>query len=220
MNKCLIIANGKPPDISVIEYFKKEGYSTIYCADGGSNSAKKLGIIPDYIIGDFDSITEETKLFFQNKSELIHIKSQNDTDVEKCIKHAVKNGIQEAILTGVTGDRLDHTLCNMSIVIKYFYQIKIKIAAEKSLLIPKTDLCKFITIPGEQVSLFGFNKRTKIISKGLKYKLDNIPLPFGEKESTSNVATDISVILLIKGGIIFIIRDLETIIKHDIFRFS
>lgn len=220
MKKCIIIANGKAPKKSTIKYFQKEGYITIYCADGGANSARKLGLIPDYIIGDFDSITNETKLFFRKTSKIIHIKSQDDTDVEKCIKHAIKNGYREALLTGVTGDRLDHTLCNLSIVIKYFERIKIIIAAEKSLLKPVHGLYKFRSIPGENISLYGFNRRTRISTKGLRYKITNDYLPFGEKESTSNVATENSVTIYVNGGIIFVIRELDKIIKNDFFRFS
>ena len=38
----------------------RNSYSTLFCADGGANSAMKMGLIPDYIIGDLDSIHEET----------------------------------------------------------------------------------------------------------------------------------------------------------------
>ncbi|MCK7517698.1 MAG: hypothetical protein MZV64_08270 [Ignavibacteriales bacterium] len=55
MKKCLIIANGKSPTKKVVEYFYSKGFNTIICADGGANSARKLGIIPDFIIGDLDS---------------------------------------------------------------------------------------------------------------------------------------------------------------------
>ena len=44
------------------------------------------------------------------------------------------------------------------------------------------------TYSGETISLYGFNSKTKIISEGLYYPLKNISLPFGVKESTSNLA--------------------------------
>ena len=56
MKKCIIIANGKSPTRRVVEYFFKKGFNTIICADGGANSAKKIGVIPDFIIGDLDSV--------------------------------------------------------------------------------------------------------------------------------------------------------------------
>jgi len=74
MKKCIIIANGKCPKKSEIKYFVKQGYSTIICADGGSNSAMKLKIIPDYIIGDLDSVEESTLKYFKGISQIIQFK--------------------------------------------------------------------------------------------------------------------------------------------------
>ena len=73
------------------------------------------------------------------------------------------------------------------------------------------------TFPGETISLYGFDRKTKIISKGLKYPLNNVPLPFGERESTSNVAAGKKVELNISGGVIFVIRDVNQMIKNDLF---
>jgi thiamine pyrophosphokinase len=215
--KCIILANGRPPQKNIYKYLRKHGYNTFICADGGANSARKLNIIPDVIIGDFDSVTKETLGYFSGKSKEIKISRQNDTDVEKCLKYAINNGFKEVILTGVTGDRLDHTFCNLGIVIKFFNKIHTGVIAERSLLVPYKGEVSFTTIPGETVSLYGFNNQTKIKSSGLKYPLRNIALPFGTKESTSNVATGKTVKLKITGGIIFVIRDFSIVSKAGVF---
>lgn len=207
MKKCIILANGKPPKKSIINYLQKKNYSTLICADGGANKAKKLNLTPDYIIGDFDSIENKTLQYYSNKSKLIKFKRQTDTDVEKCLKHALKEKYNEIILLGVTGDRLDHTFCNLGIVIKFFKKIKLKLVAEESLLIPYSGKVELNTKPGEIISLYGFDKKTKISSRGLKYRLKNSTLPFGEKESTSNSALGEKVNLKISGGIIFVVRN-------------
>lgn len=217
MKKCLIIANGKSPTKKVVDYFVNKGFSAIICADGGANSAKKFGIIPNFIIGDLDSISLSTLNYFKNKSTIIQIKRQNDTDVEKCLKFAIKKGFKEAILLGVTGDRLDHTICNLGIVIKFFNRIKILLAAESSFLTPINKMTTFKSKIGETISIYGFDKKTKITSSGLKYKLHNTMLPFGIKESTSNVTVSNIVELNVKGGIVFIIRDFNFIKKYDLF---
>lgn len=217
MKKCIIIANGKSPTKIVVDYFVNKGFSVIICADGGANSAKKFGIIPNFIIGDLDSISLSTLNYFKNKSTIIQIKRQNDTDVEKCLKFAIKKGFKEAILLGVTGDRLDHTICNLGIVIKFFNRIKILLAAESSFLTPINKMTTFKSKIGETISIYGFDKKTKITSSGLKYKLHNTMLPFGIKESTSNVTVSNIVELNVKGGIVFIIRDFNFIKKYDLF---
>jgi thiamine pyrophosphokinase len=217
LKKCIILANGKPPEKKIISFFQKKEFNTLICADGGANSALKMNLIPDYIIGDLDSISNEAIRKFKNTSRIIRIKRQNDTDVEKSIKHALKLKFNETLLMGVTGNRLDHTFCNLGIVIKFFPRIKIALIAENSYLKPYTGDTLLKTCPGETVSIYGLDKRTKIISKGLKYELKNISLPFGEKESTSNVVKGSEVKLEISNGVVFVIRDINLMIKHDLF---
>jgi len=194
----------------------RNSYSTLFCADGGANSAMKMGLIPDYIIGDLDSIHEETLKYFKDKARIIKISRQNDTDVEKCLKHAIKHKFEEAVLAGVTGDRLDHTFCNLGIVLKFFNEIGIKIIAENSLLTALTGNHIIPTFRGETISIYGIDNRTKISSKGLKYPLNKIALPFGHRESTSNVSLHNKIELKIKGGIIFLIRDFQKLREHGI----
>lgn len=216
MKKCIIIANGKSPKKQTINYFVKKGFSTIICADGGANTARQLGIIPHYIIGDFDSINTDTVRYFKSKSTFIQFKRQNDTDVEKCLKFAIKNKYAEVVLVGGTGDRLDHTICNLGIVLKFYNRIRIYLSAENSYLVPTNKPISFKSVIGETISVYAFNDHTKITSYGLKYKLNSSTLPFGKRESTSNVSNSNEIKLDVKNGIIFIIRDFNTIKKYDL----
>ncbi len=216
MKKCTILANGKPPAKKIISFLMANGYASLYCADGGANAARRMNLVPNFIIGDLDSIRDETLRFYRSKTNVIKISRQNDTDVEKCLKHAIKKGFDEVILTGVTGDRLDHTFCNLGIVLKYFDQLKIQIIAENSLLTALTGVHSINTYPGETISIYGIDDRTQISSKGLKYPLTKIALPFGHKESTSNVSLHDQIELTIKGGIIFLIRDFQMMKKHGL----
>ena len=217
MKRCIIIANGKSPSKKVVNYFIAKGFDKIICADGGANSAKKIGIVPNFIIGDLDSISLSTLKYFKDKSTIIQIKRQNDTDVEKCLKFAIKKGFKEAILLGVTGDRLDHTICNLGIVIKFFNKIKIYLTAESSFLTPINIDTIIKSKIGETISIYAFDKNTRITSIGLKYHLNKAALPFGVRESTSNVSVSNEVKLKVNGGIIFVIRDFNFMKKHDLF---
>jgi thiamine pyrophosphokinase len=216
VKKCIILANGKPPRKSVIKFLTDRHFNTLICADGGANSARKLNLIPDFIIGDLDSINESTLNYFRGKSIIKKIRRQNDTDVEKCLKFAISKKISEAILIGVTGDRLDHTFCNLGIMLKFFNKIKLSLIAGTSYLSACTGNIELKTFPQEIISLYGFNQKTKIKSEGLKYPLKSFPLPFGVRESTSNIAVTDKVKLTITGGKIFIIRDFDNIKKNDI----
>ncbi|NJD23643.1 MAG: thiamine diphosphokinase [Melioribacter sp.] len=217
MKKCIILANGHPPSKSIIKFLQSKGYKTLICADGGANSAKTLNLIPEYIIGDLDSIKPNVYKYFSDKSEIIKIDRQNDTDVEKCLKFVIRKKFDEVMLLGATGDRLDHSFCNLGMVLKYFNEINIKIIHQRSLLSAYTGNIILSTVPDEIISLYGIDSKTRIKSSGLKYSLNNITLPFGQKESTSNIAVSNKVQLRITGGKIFVIRDFDLLRKHDLF---
>ena len=214
IKSCIIVANGDRPSKRNIEYLLKHGVSTIIAADGGANSCFKLGIVPKYIIGDFDSIKPKVLCYYENRSKLIRYKRQNDTDVEKALKLAVKKKYETVYLLGGTGNRLDHSICNLGFIIKYFSKIRILIIHGKTVLFPYWADVKLESQPGETVSLYAFNSNTRITSSGLKYPLRDASLPFGEKESTSNVALSDFFELKISGGIVFVIRELKKM-KYD-----
>jgi len=216
MKKCILLANGDSPKKSIVSYLMKKGYNTFICADGGANSAKKLNLIPDVIIGDLDSISDKTLKYYSNKCNVIKLRRQNYTDVEKCLKYAIKQGFTNAIMVGATGSRLDHSFCNMGIVLKYSNKIKIKILHRDSLLEVVYGKLTFSTSRHETISIYGIDQQTTITSKGLKYKLCNTALPFGVSESTSNYAIGNRVTLDVKGGKVFLIRDVNILKKNDL----
>lgn len=217
MKKCVIIGNGKAPEKKTILFLMKKGYDTIICADGGLHHVNKLKINPHYIIGDFDSVDKNLLESYRGKSKIIQIKRQDDTDIEKCLKIALKQKFTEAVLLSVTGDRLDHSFCNLGIALKFHDKINVRIISESSLLSVYEKRVSFETNKGEYISLYAFDKKTKITSQGLKYPLMETQLPFGVRESTSNVAVSGLVNLIIKNGKIFVIRDFETMRKNDLF---
>jgi thiamine pyrophosphokinase len=216
MKKCIILANGKPPKKNVIAFFQRKGCCKLICSDGGTNTALKMNLIPDVIIGDLDSISSEALKKFKAVSKIIRLKRQNDTDVEKCLKYAIKNKFDEVLLVGATGNRLDHTFCNLGIVLKFFIQIKISLIAEDSFLKAYTGSVELKTSMGETISIYGISPKTKITSNGLRYELKNTALPFGVRESTSNIAKKNLTHLKIKEGVVFVIRDAKTMIENDL----
>jgi thiamine pyrophosphokinase len=217
MNKCIILANGDPPANKLINYLDKKGFHTLICADGGANVAFKYDLLPDFIVGDLDSIQPDVYDYFYDKCEIKLIKRQDNTDVEKCIKLAINKKFEEIMLLGVTGDRLDHTFCNIGIVLKFFDKVKLSIIHKNSYLAAFEGNIILKTIPKETISLYAIDRKTKIISEGLKYPLKNISLPFGKKDGTSNIAIGNLVKLKIKNGKIFVIRDFNVMKKYGLF---
>ena len=217
MKKCLILANGEVPKKSDLIYLQRRGYESLICADGGANSAKIIGLVPDYIIGDLDSAETETLKFFNKKSEIIKYTRQNDTDVEKAIKLAIKLKFTNTILLGATGDRLDHSFCNIGIAVKFNDKIDISILHNKSFLKVYSGNIELKTSPGETISIYGFDHNTRVTSKGLIYPLKKSKLPFGQKESTSNVAKGVNVNLKIENGKMLVIREFSELKRNGFF---
>lgn len=216
MKGCIIIANGKSPKKSEIKFFISLGFKTVICADGGANSLYKLGLVPDLIIGDLDSINPSVLKHYSNKSEILHYTRQNDTDVEKCLKYAIKNKFSRSVILGATGDRLDHTICNLGILLKFSNRINVSMMHESSYLQVLSGRNTLDAVKGETVSIYGFNNKTKITTVGLKYPLKYAALPFGERESTSNIALKEKIEIYITGGKVFLVRDFNTLKTHGL----
>lgn len=215
MDKSIILANGRSPKKSLITKLQRLGYNYLICADGGANTAYKMKLVPDLIIGDLDSISETTYKFYEKKCTIKKITRQNDTDVEKALKYAISKKHKEVLLIGATGDRLDHSFCNLGIVLKFFNKLSIKVIHENTILTAVKGKYDIFTIPGEFLSLYGFDNKTKFFSKGLKYPLKNISLKFGERESTSNQSISEIVHLNVRGGVGFLVRDLNKALSCD-----
>ena len=213
--KAILLANGSAPRKSLINKLKSIGYNKLVCADGGANTAHKLKLVPDLIIGDLDSISNSVLNYYNKDIKIQKIKRQNDTDVEKALKYLISKKFERVVLLGGTGNRLDHTFCNLGIVLKYFDKIDVDLIHENSLLTAFKGKIKFEAEIGETISVYGFDNKTKFVSDGLKYPLKNISLKFGERESTSNEAAKKTVSINSRGGKAFLIRDVKTSFKYD-----
>lgn len=80
----------------------------ILCADAGYLLAKKHGITPDCIIGDFDSAEKP-----QGENVFVYPVEKDDPDTMLCVRHALKIGVKDILIVGGFGGRLDHTLANL-----------------------------------------------------------------------------------------------------------
>ena len=213
----LIFLNGKLPVKQVVKYFLKPG-NFIICADGGANKIKKLGIKPNVILGDLDSIRTDTLNYFRKTgTEIIKIEEQETTDFEKSINYCLENKLDNCIIFGATSTRPDHTINNFSIMKRYYKKINLRIIDDNFEITFLNKSTIFNYKVNRLISFLGFPEANGITTTGLKYPLKNIALPFGQKESTSNVALGDKIKLQIRNGKIFVIRDFELLVKHGLF---
>jgi len=211
MKKIILIANGSKFDLNSFIKLQNIGYSDVACADGGANLAYDYNIIPKFIIGDLDSIKDEVFDFFKSKSKIIKYKRQSDTDVEKSLKYLQKAGYNDIVILSATGDRLDHTIGILSIIIKFSNDIKISLVHQLNILYVLKGENRLTVKKGETISLFAFDNQTKITTFGLKYPIKNETLPFGVRESISNVATSNKINISVENGVVFFIREIKNL---------
>lgn len=80
------------------------------CADGGYETARRLGLKPGLLIGDLDSCTEDFPPDIEAVRLPVH---KDDTDMMYSLKECLGRGYRDFLLLGATGGRLDHTVANL-----------------------------------------------------------------------------------------------------------
>ena len=121
MKRCVIIGAAEIQNYEKIKTFLRSDDFYIFC-DGGINHQKALGIQPDLITGDFDS--SDFSAVSKSNFEIIKLpREKDDTDVFFAVKEALRRGFDDFLFIGVIGQRFDHSLCNISVLL-YLYENK------------------------------------------------------------------------------------------------
>ncbi len=184
----LLICNGEqPPSVALRELATRAAY--IVCADGGANVARRLGLEPDIIIGDFDSMTRETRLHYEREgTRMEYLNRQTDTDFEKALLHLRERGTTTIALSGVTGGLLDHTLGNMSIILRYVRDFRLVLFDPHYRIDVVTAASSFSCRKGDRVSIVPLAPSTGVRYDGLRYQFEGAVLSNGIAEGTCNEA--------------------------------
>lgn len=194
--KALILGNGSLSDYDTIRR-KTAGCDLLICADGGLRHAEHMGLVPDILLGDMDSVSEipakiETHTFPVRKDA---------TDGELAVDYALDQGADEIILAGFSGCRLDHTLTNIS------FLEKIADAGKTGIFLDDTNeiywLQKENTLagkPGDLVSIVPLTNLEGVTTTGLDYPLYDETLYFGKSRGVSNVMTGDTCTVTVRAG--------------------
>jgi thiamine pyrophosphokinase len=116
-----LIVTGGPIDLVFAQDFiMGRTFDRIIAVDRGVNAVSKLELIPDAIVGDFDSADESVLKEFKSRpldtTWEIHKPEKDETDTELAINTAIRLGCTKLILLGATGGRLDHFLGNLHLL--------------------------------------------------------------------------------------------------------
>lgn len=189
----VICLNGEIPEQEVFDTL--EGIPLI-AADGAYNRLYSLGIHPQAIVGDMDSVTEKHDT---EHTKFIEIPDQNSNDFEKCVRYAEQSGYKNIIIIGFTGGLLEHTVNNISIIIKFADELNITVYHQHRYCYYITNDIELDLNKDELVSLIPFPSAV-LTTVGLNWELKYEELEMGVREGARNFATKESVSIDLNSG--------------------
>ena len=216
MKICYIFGAAPIADCSYIQIEFKE-HDTVICADGGYQLAKRLGITPDWIVGDFDSNHEEIDF-----NQVIRVKPEkDDTDLYLAVNHGKTLGYTHFVIYGALGGRLDHTVANIQMLMGFVEEgIHITIKDEQNdMTAIQNDKIELLQNKFHYFSLFSLTEKSEGVTiEGGKYPLYNATLTNNFPLGVSNEVSKEKAVISVKKGVLLIIqsKDMNRIEKTGI----
>ena len=110
--RALLLLNGELRDRRDVKILAQRA-DIIVCADGGARHTQILGVVPDVIIGDMDSVAAPLPRAWKNVSYLCDF-DENRSDLDKALDFLSSSGAKEVSIAGALGGGLDHELVNLA----------------------------------------------------------------------------------------------------------
>lgn len=212
--KAFIYTGGKVyPDLLPVFPTCERGGCVVIAADSGFDLCRRLGVLPDVLVGDLDSIRDGQALSFGG--ELLTVpREKNDTDTMLAVKLAIERGFCEIFIIGGLGGRADHTLSNL-FVLEYIYnrgcrglvtdgQNRVTFLRGGRAVLKKSDYRYFSLLAVDPVC-------RGVTVTGCKYPLFDATLLREEGYAVSNEILDDQAELSVAAGALFVIesRDVD-----------
>ncbi len=155
----------------------------VVAADGGADAARSAGLVPSAVIGDFDSLGDDTRAALP-QDRLHHISEQDSTDFEKCLSN-----VDAPLILGVgfTGRRIDHHLANLNTLVRYPHRRCILLGSNNIIFVAPPSFALDLA-PETQVSLFPLGI-VEGLSDGLEWPIAGLTFTPDGRIGTSNTAT-------------------------------
>ncbi|MDR2667118.1 MAG: thiamine diphosphokinase [Holosporales bacterium] len=186
--KSILCLHGHLPNY---EFFKGADIPII-AADGGANELRPIGIKPDLIVGDLDSVHPSIL------SEIRHLKidEQDSSDFQKAVQYIVKNSLTPSIVCGINGGYLDHILNNIGVFMSTNFTLYDENVIGSVL---KKGKYQFSFQRDTKLSIFGI-PRCRISTTGLRWNLTDTTLSFPQCNSSFNRASSNEILINIAYG--------------------
>lgn len=181
----------------------------VVCADGGANHLYRLGIIPELVVGDLDSVAPEAAAWLdKHRVRVIRApKEKDETDTRLALEWVIANHpeVRQVTLLGAFGGRLDHALANLQLMLTGWKKgIKIKLAdeAQEIFLITPEWAGEFKGL-GACISLLaGTPEVLGVTTQGMQYPLSGARITFDKPIGISNILNAESARVTVEAGVL------------------
>jgi thiamine pyrophosphokinase len=184
----LLIANGEACDPELVGQLL-EWSPFVVVLDHAIWRVFDMGIKVDVLLGDFDrNVDLDVVRERQYPIEIVHTPDQNKTDLEKGIELLIERGFPAVNIIWATGRRADHTITNMTNIVRYKNQIKLVLFDDYSRIFPLVNTFEKWYEKGTPISLIPVGVVDGIVTSGLLYNLNDEQLTLGYRTGSSNEA--------------------------------
>ena len=213
--KVCIALNGIVNDYNKTkEIIEKENYDYIIGADGGCNHLNAMGIVPNYIIGELDSINKSLIEYYESKN--VTFKKfpthKDQTDSEICVHLAKTLNATKIDFIGALGGRIDHALANIGFMY-YVFEMGIEpriLTSEEEIFIIHNDTKIIKGKKGDTISILALKKDVLGVTlKKLEYPLNNARVSYLSPLGISNVMLEDECEITVEDGYLLVIRNLN-----------
>ncbi len=201
--RAIIFTNGVLPNREAARRLIRPG-DLILAADGGARHALALGLIPSFIIGDLDSLSEEvrTQAVAHKVNLMTYPPIKDQTDLELTLDYALERGCRSLRILAALGGRLDQTLANLSLLTAprlAEYDVRLDDGVEEAFFIRRE--AELEGTPGDIVSLIPWGAPVEgIVTQGLRWPLRGESLfPERTRGISNEMLTEKATVQVAKG---------------------
>lgn len=177
----------------------------IIAADGGFVHTQKLGITPDIILGDFDSLG-----YTPDRANVFPVE-KDDTDAMLAVRRGLQLGYRKFVLYGsLDGPRLDHTVANFQ-TLQFLADRDAAgylVGSGQLVTVVKNGSLTFPAGMEGTISVFCMGKDAEGVTlEGLYYPLENGTLTAGFPLGVSNHFTEAAAAITVRNGSLLVVWD-------------
>jgi thiamine pyrophosphokinase len=207
MNGTLFIG-GERPSRELFRRYREPG-AFIVAADSGLETALELGVNPDLIVGDMDSLGNPALLSRFPEDKIVRFPQDKDeTDAEIGMRFMQEKDIKNVTIVGGGAGRLAHLL-GILMLFQRDYQPYRWVTAREEVSVVE-DSRRFEGVRGQTLSFFPLTETVdQMQSTGLKWSLDGLTWAAGQA-GISNIAVQDVVTVAVGRGRLLAVRELLT----------